>query len=953
MTEQELLRCYASQRSEAAFAELVRQNANLVYSAARRQTGGDAQLAEDVTQAVFVLLARKAATIKSPLTGWLIKAAWYAAREARRAATRRQFHERRAAQMRSEMTSPAPQPQWEDYAPLLDEALAQLREKDRQAVALRYLRGLSLRDVGAALGTSEDAARKRVDRGLARLRGMLAVKTAVPGIAALSTALLSHGTQAAPPPLVSAIIANGGAAAKGSLAAAAAHKAASALMWAKVKTAAAIAAAALPLAAGTPVAVIVLKHELTQASPPAVQSAPAEPAAAPPAAATAAPEAQLEAQAPGVVQLAQWDVLLNDDGTQAIRDLCKPLQTVSRLYDAMFGNGAALRAAVANMIAQNNGQIENASLTMEVAAEPIPNRLEFALQEVQYDDKNPAVGQPQASLEGSVWPSGSVRRIADDRLHLSLLWAVWFRVSGVGLQARGESSHGELVYNGDLTAGDALAFIGPIADPSGQAHHHLIVFEAFKAGSVVRQSNSAWWCLNGPAKTRQWADAARVWSARAASPPASLPAAFVKPLEDQTVVRLVALSRPNQWPLCWWDPQGNAVSGLNAAEVPPLAGDSSADLLACVQITPGPQTLRELGFGDATAAAAAALAYNVFVPISPGDTELTVGVPSGPWTELDRLPPGQKKHQLVRDQCKIEWHIYEAQPKRLAVNLSTRGKISDQLGWASAESPGWSTDSVPGVVFSRSLPGGYGWGGWSSLDQLRLMRRARQWATFAGFAVNPNVTLLAQVSPEDLAALPQRDQKSNPSSTVASLQEKRKIWSAIRPDPTTPMGALRSFLNAVESGDEAAACRLSSATLMTNAPTTEVLRPFVHRLVLAQLVRKKAVARFGPDAFDTRRGDSALLLDLEAELLGQSWQQQPDGSWSASTANFRLQKIVLCKSLDGRWMIDLSSPVRTMMPQYPAAVEQKLKDLDQRLSQQQPLNIDDIQPLLDELMQYI
>jgi len=123
--------------------------------------------------------------------------------------------------------------------------------------------------------------------------------------------------------------------------------------------------------------------------------------------------------------------------------------------------------------------------------------------------------------------------------------------------------------------------------------------------------------------------------------------------------------------------------------------------------------------------------------------------------------------------------------------------------------------------------------------------------------------------------------------------------------------------------------------------------------VLAQLVRKKAVARFGPDAFDTRRGDSALLLDLEAELLGQSWQQQPDGSWSASTANFRLQKIVLCKSLDGRWMIDLSSPVRTMMPQYPAAVEQKLKDLDQRLSQQQPLNIDDIQPLLDELMQYI
>src|SRR6266511_3993857 len=60
MNDFELLRCYAEDRSEAAFAELVKRYIDFVYSAAFRQVGGDAHLADDVTQSVFVDLARKA-----------------------------------------------------------------------------------------------------------------------------------------------------------------------------------------------------------------------------------------------------------------------------------------------------------------------------------------------------------------------------------------------------------------------------------------------------------------------------------------------------------------------------------------------------------------------------------------------------------------------------------------------------------------------------------------------------------------------------------------------------------------------------------------------------------------------------------------------------------------------------------------------------------------------------
>lgn len=205
----ELLRRHAGGGGGApqAFAELVRRHVDWVYSSALRQVRGDRHLAEDVTQAVFVLLARKCKSLghKASLTGWLFHAVRYSAAHAVRAEARRRRHERRAAAMATE-TRPSPEgegPAWERLAPALDELVARLRDDDRRAVLLRFYQRKSMAEVGAALGVSEDAAKKRVAKAVERLRALFAHRGLAPGGLALSTpalaaTLLANTTHAAP-----------------------------------------------------------------------------------------------------------------------------------------------------------------------------------------------------------------------------------------------------------------------------------------------------------------------------------------------------------------------------------------------------------------------------------------------------------------------------------------------------------------------------------------------------------------------------------------------------------------------------------------------------------------------------------------------------------------------------------------------------------------------------------
>jgi RNA polymerase sigma factor (sigma-70 family) len=194
-----LFRQFASQNSEEAFAELVRRHVDLVYSAALRRVAGHSGLAQDIAQKVFSDLARKAHSLPpgTVLVAWLHRATQFASAAAVRAETRRIAREQQAAAMQSlEQSDGAPA--WDSIQPVLDEVLDSLEDRDRAALLLRFFRQHSFREVGSALGVSEDAARMRVGRALDKLRDLLAARGVTTTAAALSAALATQAVQAAP-----------------------------------------------------------------------------------------------------------------------------------------------------------------------------------------------------------------------------------------------------------------------------------------------------------------------------------------------------------------------------------------------------------------------------------------------------------------------------------------------------------------------------------------------------------------------------------------------------------------------------------------------------------------------------------------------------------------------------------------------------------------------------------
>ena len=205
VNDQQLLREYTERRSETAFAELVRRNVDLVYSAALRLVR-DAHLAEDVTQGVFLALAQNAGQLagRPVLSGWLHGTTRNLAANAVRSEVRRHAREQEAAAM-NELLAAEPDANWQHIAPHLDAALGELSESDREVLLLRYFKNQSLREVGQTLGTSEDAAQKRVSRAMDQLRGFLVKRGVAVGTSGLAVAMAANAVQAAPVGLAAAL----------------------------------------------------------------------------------------------------------------------------------------------------------------------------------------------------------------------------------------------------------------------------------------------------------------------------------------------------------------------------------------------------------------------------------------------------------------------------------------------------------------------------------------------------------------------------------------------------------------------------------------------------------------------------------------------------------------------------------------------------------------------------
>lgn len=195
-TDAELLRRYTREGSEPAFRELVERHVRLVYGVAWRHLRSDA-LAADVAQSVFTDLARSAVSLPpaQPLVAWLHVVARRTAVDTVRAEQRRQAREQTAAELAAMNSSPSP---WTQVEPLLDEAMDTLGEADRHALLLRYFENKSLRQVGNILGTSDDAAQKRISRALEQLRVIFIRRGIAVTAAGLATDLSANVVISAP-----------------------------------------------------------------------------------------------------------------------------------------------------------------------------------------------------------------------------------------------------------------------------------------------------------------------------------------------------------------------------------------------------------------------------------------------------------------------------------------------------------------------------------------------------------------------------------------------------------------------------------------------------------------------------------------------------------------------------------------------------------------------------------
>jgi RNA polymerase sigma factor (sigma-70 family) len=259
INDQDLIRDYVERHSERAFAELVDQHIHLVYSVAFRYVGNSAD-AEDVTQAVFVILARKAASLRqrATVTGWLYETTRFTAAALLRSRARQQIREQKAY-MQSTLNDPEASEVWQQLAPVLEEGMGRLNEKERTLLALRLLENKTAAETAALLGIREEAAYKRMARALEKLRRFFLQRGIDSSTTLIAESILANSIQ--PPPAVLAKFVVAAAMVKGATAGVSTltfiKGALKIMAWSKTKTAI-VAGVVVLLAAG--VGAVAIEH---------------------------------------------------------------------------------------------------------------------------------------------------------------------------------------------------------------------------------------------------------------------------------------------------------------------------------------------------------------------------------------------------------------------------------------------------------------------------------------------------------------------------------------------------------------------------------------------------------------------------------------------------------------------------------------------------------------------
>lgn len=268
-SDEQLLQRARTAGDRAAFDTLIRRYANLVYGIAMRQTR-DAQLAADISQAVFIVFVKRIRSIHHAraLPGWFLKTTRFAVRDARRSADRRRFHEHQAAASRTEQVMSQNRTDQAAELAMIDDAIASLGRTDRDLVLMRYLQGRDFAVIAATHGITEPAVRKRLGRAIERMRRFFGSKgTTLSGIGVAG--LLGSATAIVAPAAIvegSVVAAVAGGATSSSAAATIAKGVIQIMVWTKSKIAAGIALAVLAVGAGGMGINKMVQHEIPAGS---------------------------------------------------------------------------------------------------------------------------------------------------------------------------------------------------------------------------------------------------------------------------------------------------------------------------------------------------------------------------------------------------------------------------------------------------------------------------------------------------------------------------------------------------------------------------------------------------------------------------------------------------------------------------------------------------------------
>lgn len=810
MTDRELLEAYANGRDEAAFAELVRRHIDFVHGIARRQFPEEA---DDITQAVFLHLARRAGELRrhrSP-AGWLFRATQHCCRNAQRTRLRRLFHEREAGRM---MGTTRENEQRETLAGALDAAIEKLPQRYREAVLLRYLQDKTLAETGAAMGITPAAAAKVAGRGLEKLRGIFVRAGFTVGAAGLAAVLLEESARAAPVGLagvVTAGVTTGVAASGGVVAGSVVGKAAAlakALTAVNLKTAAIWAVAAMLATGG--IVTWAFKWNGRPAGETAAMVIPAE---------------IDEAKVPGDLRIAVFDVLLDADGLELLRSGSTAVNGKATLFELRQGSAADLREVLQRL--RDNGQrvVEPTSLKypyhgafgkVALATEADPWQ-ETTYRSREYDDPHPdkwlhyTMPFPEKYLTAKADGADAARvALSVDQMTLSL-------ISSDQNSRRTSTRQGSVHWSGLLSPGRVMLLIADMADLGWEKPVNVRVIEAYRASDFEQRSIEGLdthWMMKGPAELRRPADQELVWAAQAEAA-GKLGTMFhagdkwTRRLSDGTVVQLLAVARPEEWPLCWWDADGRPLRD-GRLDDRGYVEEGRTPFGVAVRVRPptpwfGPDIrgVGEDGYSEA---------------IPEGDKEVNLYVSTGPWSQ-QAIEPG--KPVTVQD-IPMVFHTLEGGREATGQLEIPPGMLPPELdvemGMVTRDGQLIICSSIEPLVFQNSdsksrerINGSFGVMR-EQLDHFVVLWRKREKVTFSSFADKPLVPVPAAVSAEQTADAEKkntemlaREKSQFWHDFWAERQEELAAYDAVPRDAATPEGAMRILEDRAEKGDVAGA----------------------------------------------------------------------------------------------------------------------------------------------------